>query len=116
MRVRFAWMLLAASLLLSFAPGAYAQGSFFTSLSGTVVDTSGAVIPGANVEVKNNGTGEKYNVVSGTAGEFTVASLPGGSYSVTTSLMGFKTTDIVMLLTPAEKKPAIIEIATMIQP
>jgi hypothetical protein len=29
---------------------------------------------------------------------------------------GFKTTAIVMLLTPAEKKPASIEIATMIQP
>ena len=32
------------------------------------------------------------------------------------SLMGFKTTAIVMLLTPAEKKPASIEIATIIQP
>jgi hypothetical protein len=32
------------------------------------------------------------------------------------SLMGFNTTAIVMLLTPAEKKPAIIEIATTIQP
>ena len=91
MRVRSAWMLLAASLVVFFTPRAYAQGSFFTSLSGTVADTSGAVIPGANVEVKNNGTGEKYNIVSGTGGEFTVASLPGGTYSVTVSLMGFKT-------------------------
>jgi hypothetical protein len=32
------------------------------------------------------------------------------------SLMGFKTTAMVMLLTPAEKNPASIEIATMIQP
>jgi hypothetical protein len=30
--------------------------------------------------------------------------------------MGFKTTAIVTLLTPAEKNPAIIEIATIIQP
>jgi hypothetical protein len=32
------------------------------------------------------------------------------------SLIGFKTTAMVMLLTPAEKNPASIEIATMIQP
>ena len=91
MRVRFAWMLLAAFFVLFFAPHAAAQGSFFTSLSGIVADTSGAVIPGANVEVKNNGTGEKYNVVTGSDGGFTVASVPGGTYSVTVSLMGFKT-------------------------
>src|SRR5205085_10391370 len=91
MTVRFVWVLLAASFVLSFTPRAFAQGSFFTSLSGTVADTSGAMIPGANVEVKNNGTGEKYNVVSGSDGGFTVASLPGGTYSVTVSLMGFKT-------------------------
>jgi hypothetical protein len=32
------------------------------------------------------------------------------------SLIGFKTTAMVMLLTPAEKNPATIEIATMIHP
>src|SRR5262245_45490020 len=67
------------------------QGSFFTSLTGTVVDSSGAAIPGANVKVKNNGTGAEYDVVSGTDGGFTVPSVPGGTYSVTVSLMGFKT-------------------------
>src|SRR5262245_972441 len=70
---------------------AYAQGSFFTSLSGTVVDSSGGVIPGADVKIKNNGTGEEFNAVSGSDGGFTVTTLPGGSYSVTVSLMGFKT-------------------------
>ena len=70
---------------------ARAQGSFFTSLSGTVVDSSGLVIPGASVKVKNNGTGAEVDVVSGTDGGFTVPSLPGGVYSVTVALMGFKT-------------------------
>ena len=91
MRGRFGWLLLAAALMLSFTPHAYAQGSFFTSLSGTVTDTSGAVIPGANVQVKNIGTGETKDTVTGTDGGFTVASVPGGTYSVTVALMGFKT-------------------------
>src|SRR5262249_53286203 len=83
--------LLVVALLSLGAPRAFAQGSFFTSLSGTVVDSSGAVIPGANVVVKNTGTGIQNDVVTGTDGGFTVPSLPGGVYSVTVSLMGFKT-------------------------
>ena len=70
---------------------AYAQGSFFTSLSGTVIDPSGAVIPGADVKIKNNGTGEEFTAVTGSDSGFNVASLPGGTYAVTVSLMGFKT-------------------------
>jgi hypothetical protein len=70
---------------------AHAQGSFFTSLSGTVMDTSGGVIPGADVKIKNNGTGAEFSVVSGSDGGFTVNGLSGGTYTVTVSLMGFKT-------------------------
>jgi hypothetical protein len=92
MRVSYVRGLIAAALITGFASGvAHAQGSFFTSLSGTVVDSSGAVIPGADVKIKNNGTGVESNAVSGTDGSFTVPSLPGGTYSVTVSLMGFKT-------------------------
>ena len=56
---------------------AYAQGSFFTSLSGTVADSSGAVIPGADVKIKNNGTGAEYNTVTASDGGFSIPSLPG---------------------------------------
>jgi len=84
--------LITALLFLATAAGAaHGQGSFFTSLSGTVVDTSGGVIPGADVKVKNNGTGAEFNTVSASDGGWTVPSLPGGTYSVTVSLMGFKT-------------------------
>src|SRR5215472_1544903 len=89
-RRRLVWLLL---LLFSVgsAARAQAQGSFFTSLSGSIADSSGAVIPGANVKVRNTGTGEEYDTVSGSDGGFTVPSLPGGTYSVTVSLMGFRT-------------------------
>src|SRR4051794_13036343 len=91
MRARL-WRTVAALLVtLSVAGAAHAQGSFFTSLSGTVVDTSGGVIPGANVKVRNNGTGAEFNAVSASDGGWTIPSLPGGVYSVTVALMGFKT-------------------------
>lgn len=70
---------------------AFAQGSFFSSLSGTVVDSSGLVIPGASVRVENNGTGSVVDVVTGADGGFIVPSLAGGNYSVTVELSGFKT-------------------------
>ena len=69
---------------------AYAQGSFTSSLSGTVVDSSGAVIPGADVKVQNNGSGEEYNAVTATNGTFSIPALLPGSYKVTVSLTGFK--------------------------
>src|SRR6266508_499314 len=88
----FARRVCAAALILGLTTTfAHAQGSFFTSLSGTVVDSSGAVIPGADVKVKNTGTGAEYSVISGTDGGFQIPSLAGGTYSVTVSLMGFKT-------------------------
>src|SRR5687767_13585542 len=48
---------LALALMLAIGAPAFAQGSIFTTLSGTVVDGEGLPIPGANVKVKNNGTG-----------------------------------------------------------
>src|SRR5881296_106832 len=84
-------LVLAAVLTLTAGTAVFAQGSFFTSLSGTVVDASGGVIPGANVKIRNNGTGEEVNTVSASDGGFSAPSLSGGVYSVTVSLMGFKT-------------------------
>src|SRR5258705_5766497 len=91
MKFRFFRFLTAVIIILFAAATAQAQGSFFTSLSGVVVDSSGGVIPGADVKVKNLGTGSEANAVSGSDGGFTIPSLTGGTYSVTVSLMGFKT-------------------------
>ena len=89
--MRVTRLVLAAVLTLLVSAAAYAQGSFFTSLSGTVVDSSGGVIPGANVKIRNNGTGEEVNTISASDGGFSAPSLSGGVYTVTVTLMGFKT-------------------------
>ena len=104
-------LILAAALTLGVSAAAHAQGSFFTSLSGTVVDASGGVIPGANVKIKNNGTGEEVNTVSGSDGGFAAPSLSGGTYTVTVSLMGFKTATLnsvtLMAAVPATVKVSL---------
>ena len=83
-------MFLALALILAIGAPAYAQGSFFSSLSGTVVDAEGLPIPGANVKIKNNGTGAEIDLVSGGDGGFTAPTLPGGIYSVTVDADGLQ--------------------------
>ena len=70
---------------------AYAQGGATSSISGTVTDTSGSVIPGADVTVKNNATGAEATAVTAENGTFSVPALNAGIYTVTVKLTGFKT-------------------------
>ncbi|MGQ0732862.1 MAG: carboxypeptidase regulatory-like domain-containing protein [Acidobacteriota bacterium] len=56
-----------------------------------VVDTDGGVIPGADVVVRNERTGEVFSAVTSGQGVFSVPSLITGTYSVTVSIQGFKT-------------------------
>ncbi|MBL8114441.1 MAG: TonB-dependent receptor [Acidobacteria bacterium] len=80
---------LATSMALLEGP-ALAQSSTGT-VSGTVVDESGGVLPGATVTAKNVGTGASRTVVSGGSGGFTFALLPVGTYDVSAGLSGFAT-------------------------
>lgn len=70
---------------------AYAQGTATSTLAGTVVDTSGAVVPGADITARHVATGTVFTTVSGANGGFTIPAVPTGTYSVTVSLQGFKT-------------------------
>src|SRR5258708_11093216 len=82
---------LLAAVLCAVSSAAYAQGSTTQTLSGTVVDTSGAVMPGADVAAKHNATGVASNAVTNSDGLFSIPSLPVGTYTVTVTLQGFKT-------------------------
>jgi len=70
--------------------GAFAQGSSTASISGVVVDTDGAVIPGASIVIKNTKTGESFTTVTSGAGTFSIPALITGTYSVSVTLEGFK--------------------------
>src|SRR5687767_15481844 len=71
-------------------PGA-AQVGTDGSILGTVRDSSGAVIPGADVTIKNLETGLTKMAVTDQDGYFEVLALPRGSYSATVALASFKT-------------------------
>ena len=60
------------------------------SLTGTVRDTTGAAVVGAEVSIKNAATGALRQVKSNSSGEYVAASLPAASYDITVSAPGFR--------------------------
>ena len=62
-----------------------------TGILGTVVDASGAVIPGADITVTRVSTGVAQNMVSGPNGTFEIRYLVPGDYVVEAKLSGFRT-------------------------
>ncbi|MBZ5641750.1 MAG: TonB-dependent receptor [Acidobacteriia bacterium] len=79
-----------AVLLLSQAAWAFAQSSKVgATLTGTVTDNSGAVIPDANVELRNVSTGQTRNSPADAEGIFVFAALQVGSYELQVERTGF---------------------------
>src|ERR1039457_3517456 len=60
-----------------------------TSLSGTVADPSGAVIPGATVSIVNVETGAPRDAVSDAQGRYTMQQLMPGTYKLSAKAAGF---------------------------
>ncbi len=81
--VAFSLLILTSSVLV------FGQTS---SLSGTVTDPSGAVVPGALVLAKNAALGTEFRTTTSTSGTYTIPSLGVGVYTVTIEAKGFKKT------------------------
>src|SRR5438270_866398 len=84
------------ALFLSLGVGAFAQESAVKgNLGGVVVDSTGAVIPGAKVTL--TGPTGNSSVTSDTKGNFLFSRLAPGSYAVKVEKQGFKATDVKAL-------------------
>lgn len=77
------------TIFLAFSVVAYAQSGSSTSITGSVVDPSGAVVTNATVEVRNPVSGFSRNTVTDTAGKFVVPNVPFNPYHVTVTGQGF---------------------------
>jgi len=85
----WAWLVLLAIALV--APfGAMAQLSGKGAITGSALDTSGAVIPGATVTAINGATGIKTVTTTTGAGDFNFSNLDPGTYTVVTTAKGFE--------------------------
>lgn len=74
--------------LLTLALAAAAQT--FTTLSGSVLDASGAAVANAQLSIVNEGTGAARNTTSGAFGGYEFSQVAAGNYTLTIDARGFK--------------------------
>ncbi len=60
------------------------------TITGTISDPAGAVIPGAEIEARNMQTDAQYETLSTDTGNYTLAQLPAGEYELSATVPGFK--------------------------
>ncbi|HEY6341127.1 MAG TPA: TonB-dependent receptor [Bryobacteraceae bacterium] len=99
------------TLLASLAFGQVGNGT----ITGTVVDPVGAVVANAMIQVRNTQTGVLYTGATTNAGVFTIADLPIGTYSVSTTVTGFKTythTNLALGATQVLSENITLEVGT----
>src|SRR5215472_13609598 len=85
--MRFVAVVLISSVTLSVAVfGQSDRGS----ITGSVSDPAGAVVPNATIEIRNIETGAVYTAGTSATGNYTLAQLPAGKYELSSTVPGFK--------------------------
>ena len=82
-------ILLGIVMLLSISMGAWAQSGNQASVEGTVSDSSGAVLPNAEVKLTNSGTGVTLTATTDPSGYFRFPVIPVGTYDLAVTQSGF---------------------------
>jgi len=92
---RLKFLVVAACACASMLMGANALAQTTSgSMSGSVLDAQGQVVPGADVVITNENTGEVRRAVTNEIGDFIFSALPSGPYTVRAELSGFKPFEI----------------------
>ncbi|HZT72630.1 MAG TPA: TonB-dependent receptor [Terriglobales bacterium] len=87
---RWRWAIMAAALL--FAAGLAAAQGGRGGVSGLITDASGSAIPAAQVTLTNTATGVARHTVTTSAGLYSFVAVDPGTYTLTASHAGFRTT------------------------
>jgi hypothetical protein len=104
-------LVLLLAILVVAARIAAAQGSAEGTISGTVTDQTRAVLPGVAIAATNPATGFVREATTDAAGNFIVAALPPGTYTVVAMLSGFSTFQRTITLTVGSEVKLPISLA-----
>jgi hypothetical protein len=80
-----------------------AQAVSSASVTGTVRDTSEAVVPGATVDIRNHATNQLSQAVTDARGRFRILYLPVGDYHLSVQLSGFTTANVNLALAAGDQ-------------
>lgn len=105
------------AVLLCLTAAAWAQGGATGAISGTVQDASGAVLPSAQINIKNEATGEIVRqLTSDSSGLFTSTLLPVGTYTVEVTAHGFPVTQfpgVIVRITETTRMTAVMKVGSV---
>src|SRR5438067_5124229 len=90
MRTSQVGLVLSAVLIILAAGPSPARAQDTGIVTGSVIDTSDQVIPGATVTLVNEATGSARSVVTNERGDFTFRAVQPGTYTVIAELVGFR--------------------------
>jgi hypothetical protein len=90
-------VLLSAFALLTASAGLRAQTATTGVISGTVSDTSSAVVPGASLELEQAGTGVRQAQTTNEAGQYVFSNVAPGLYKITVTKTGFRTAALTQI-------------------
>src|SRR5262245_1176346 len=121
--MRLLHLLTATTIVLALAAPVAAQSQITTGvIEATVVDASGAVLPGVDVEIRNVETNLTRTLVTDANGRVIALQLPPGRYTATFKLSGFAnlvqesvivTVGETVRLTPAMRLSGVAETVTV---
>src|SRR5713226_2099874 len=86
--------LLSLSLGVLLTTNAWAQLASQTALVGTVTDSDGLAVPGAQVVAVNTGTRDTYEATTNADGYYNIQFVRTGAYEITVTLTGFQTSKV----------------------
>ncbi len=86
--------LMLVGIVFCFSTTSYAQGTNLGTIRGTITDINGAVLPNAAVRITDQATGISRDFTTNGEGNYEVAALKPGTYKVTVTANGFKTTSM----------------------
>lgn len=107
-----------AVLLFALVAGSVLAQSFLGSITGVVVDSTGAVVPNAKVEAVESTTGITHAVTTNAEGQYAFLDLTPGTYVVSVSFEGFKSVKSSQLILTAQQTvrfDATLEVGTAAQ-
>src|SRR2546427_3192222 len=87
-KIRFTIPALVFALLLGRPANSFGQ-AVYGSISGTVADATGAVIPGAKVTITDTGKGVSFSTTTNDSGNYSQTHLIAGNYQVRVEATGF---------------------------
>ena len=87
-------VVLSLPCVLLLTTSAWAQLASQTALVGTVTDSGGLVVPGAQISAMNVGTRDTYEATTNAEGYYSIQFVRTGTYAITVTLAGFQTSTV----------------------